>query len=178
MLDYLNPFSDNFLLKGVISGISSILDYINPFSENFILKDVINFLGNLVSYVNPFSENFLGKKLVELFSNMLKELFIPTGNPFEEIMNKFNNKFSFVGQIEELANSLLNVPSTLSDSEVDIYANFKVTYEGYTFSIFDLSLLEPYRGALHTLIIAISYITFAFRLYKRLPGIIQGFSIY
>ena len=76
MASYLNPFSENFILKGVITLIGNILDYINPFSENFILKNVLDFLGNILSYINPFSENFFGYKIIDLFKNLFNSLFI------------------------------------------------------------------------------------------------------
>ena len=58
--------------------IGDILDYINPFSENFILKSVLEFLDNILSYINPFSENFIGYKIVDLFKNLFSTLFIMT----------------------------------------------------------------------------------------------------
>lgn len=81
ILDRLNPFSDNFILKDVLSFLGNILSYINPFSDNFILNDVLGFLSDLVSYINPFSDNFFGKKLLDWIidglKNVFKWLFIP-----------------------------------------------------------------------------------------------------
>lgn len=77
ILDYLNPFSDNFILKKIIDFLGLLVSYINPFSDNFILSDVIDFLGRLLSYINPFSDNFFGIKLIELLKNLLQTLFIP-----------------------------------------------------------------------------------------------------
>lgn len=179
VLSYLNPFSDKFLLSGVISNLGSILDYINPFSDNFILKSVIDFLGNLVSYVNPFSDNFLGKKLVEMFSNLFKELFVPTGNQFEELNNKFDEKFGFVNQVKELAFKLFsyNPVSYSSDDSNSDYPSWDITYEGVTVSIIDFSVFDQYRGIVHGIIIGVIYIAWFWRLYRRLPGLIHHTNV-
>jgi len=165
ILNYLNPFSDNFILKNVIEFLGNIISYLNPFSENFILKNVIDFLGNLVSYVNPFSDNFLGKKIVELFSDLLNTLFVPTQDHFTELSNKFNQKFAFISQIEELVSDLFTVSSTASDSAPE----WNITYEGTTVNIIDFTAFEQYRGVVHGIIIAVMYIPFFLRLYRRLP---------
>lgn len=89
-------------LSSIIEFFGTILDYLNPFSENFILLKLWNFLIDIISYINPFSDNFLGKKIVELFSDLLKFLFVPENNPFEDLKTKFDEKFAFVGQLKEL----------------------------------------------------------------------------
>ena len=78
----INPIKQIFeflgkVLTGIPNFFATILDYLNPFSENFILSDIIDFLGRILSYINPFSENFFGIKLIELLKNLLQTLFIP-----------------------------------------------------------------------------------------------------
>ena len=78
----INPIKQIFeflgkVLTGIPNFFATILDYLNPFSENFILSDIIDFLGKLLSYINPFSENFFGIKLIELLKNLLLNLFVP-----------------------------------------------------------------------------------------------------
>jgi len=165
VLDYLNPFGENFILKDIIS-------YINPFSENFILKGVLEFLSNLVSYVNPFSENFLGRKLIELFSDLFKTLFIPKQDQFTEINNKINLKFGFIEQIKELVSDLFSISRFRANNA----PNWNITWNGVTFSIIDFSVFDQYRGTLHGIIIGIMYVSFFLRLYKRLPGIIGAYT--
>ena len=95
VLSYLNPFSENFLLK-------DLLDWLNPTSENFILKKLWDFLTNIVSYLNPFHENFLGNKIAELIGNLLEDLFIPKQDHFGELNSKINEKFGFISQFKDL----------------------------------------------------------------------------
>ena len=43
----MNPSSDDFILKDTIDVINNILDFLNPFSENFFVYKLIELLGNL-----------------------------------------------------------------------------------------------------------------------------------
>lgn len=160
----------NFL-KSVVEGVLGVLDYLNPFSENFILKGVLDFLGNILSYINPFSENFWAYKLIELLGDFFKLLFVPSDNNFEELSNKINEKFGFIGQIKDLAYSLLGF-----NNYGDKPPTFEITYMNNTVSIVDFSAFLEYRVWLHGIILAISWFMFARSLYTRLPGIIGGFG--
>lgn len=165
VLSYLNPFSENFILK-------NLLNWLNPTSEDFILKKLWDFLTNIISYLNPFHENFFGRKLVEFIGDLLESLFIPQQDHFGELNNKINIKFGFIHQVKDLVYSLFPENTTLS------YAppNWSVTYEGVTINIIDWSAFEKYRGYLHGLIIFIMWGAYLIRLYKRIPSIIYGFT--
>lgn len=167
--------------EGIAQGIvnlgnhfSNILDYLNPFSDNFILKNVIDFLGNILNYINPFSEDFFGKKIVEMFSSLFEYLFIPTEDHFSNINTKINEKFGFVEQIKQLVSQLFSTPATLSEEE---YPTWEITYEGTTVNIVDFTAFDKFRGILHTIIIGVMYISFLLRFHRRIPGIIGGFHV-
>lgn len=92
LLDYLNPLSDNFILKGLLLFIGNILDYLNPFSDNFILKGLLTFIGTILDYLNPFSDNFIFKDvftfLADFFASLgefLYNLLLPTEEQWEDI---------------------------------------------------------------------------------------------
>lgn len=171
MLSWLNPLSDNFFLKGLLSFLGEALSYINPFDENFILKGVFTFLGEIISYINPFSENFFVYKLIELLGDLLEFLFVPDTNPFEELSDKFNEKFAFVNQIKDLVSSLLGF-----NNYGDKAPTFNMTWQGVTFAFIDFSLFIDYRIWLHGIILAIAWFVFIFKTYKKLPSIIGGFN--
>lgn len=171
LLDYLNPFSENFILKSIINFLGSILNYLNPFSEDFILLKLWNFLVEIISYINPFSENFFVYKLIELLSDLLKFLFVPANNPFDELSNKFNEKFAFIEQIKTLINDLLGF-----NNYGDKTPSFNMSWKGVTFALVDFSLFLEYRIWLHGIILAIAWFVFLFKTYKKLPSIIGGFS--
>ena len=174
ILDYINPFSDNFILSGVLGNLGSILDFINPFSDNFILSGVLSNLGNMLNYINPFSDDFLGKKLIEMFSDLFEYLFIPKEDQFTEIHNKFSEKFAFIEQIKELVNSLFSYHDTATYSLSNSYPTWNITYMGTTVSIVDFSVFDQYRGVVHGIIIGVTYISFLWRLFRRLPGVINS----
>ena len=150
-------------LASIIDFFTTILDYLNPFSDNFILKKLWDFLTNIISYINPFDDNFLGKKIIELLSDLLKALFVPTNNPFEELSSKFNEKFSFVEQLKSFANNLFG-NTDFGDST----PSFNMTWHGVTFALIDFWL--------HGIILAIAWAVFIFKTYRKLPSIIGGFS--
>lgn len=137
------------------------------------ITDLFNKFVDLLSYVNPFSDNFFGKKIIELFSDLFKYLFVPENNPFIGLSDTFNEKFAFVSQVKDLANSLLGD----IDYGEDNIPSFNINYNGTEVSIIDFTLFLQYRTWLHGIILAIAWFIFIDRLFKRLPGIIGGFSV-
>lgn len=149
MVSYLNPFSDNFILKGILEFLGNILDYINPFSDNFILKDIINyinpfsndfilkgvleFLGSILDYINPFSENFILKDIIS-YINPFSDKFILKGvleflgniidyiNPFSENFI-LKDLFSWIGSFfENLANFFIHIFVPTEEQWADLSA--------------------------------------------------------
>lgn len=158
-------------INSIIEFFANLLDYLNPFSENFILLKLWNFLVEIISYINPFSENFFVYKLIELLSDLLKFLFVPENNSFDDLSSKFNEKFAFVEQIKTLVNDLLGF-----NNYGDKAPSFNMTWKGVTFALIDFSLFLDYRSWLHGIILAVAWFAFLFKTYKKLPSIIGGFS--
>ena len=65
-------------LESIGNFFNTLIDYINPFSDNWFLKDFFNFIKEALSYINPFSENFIFKEssFFLLFQSTRKELFL------------------------------------------------------------------------------------------------------
>ncbi len=57
-------------------------------------KNIFEKIGEMLSYINPFSENFFVYKLIELLLEMLKSLFIPSDNFFNDWLSDMNDYFS------------------------------------------------------------------------------------
>lgn len=157
--------------QDLLNSIGLMLQWLNPFSDKFFLKGLLDFLGNALSYINPFSENFFVYKLIELLQNLLEFLFVPKNNPFNELSSKFDTKFAFVSQIKDLFNSLLGFNNYGDKAPV-----FEMTWRGVTFAFIDFSMFLNYRLWLHGIILAIAWAIFIFKTYKKLPSIIGGFS--
>ncbi len=130
IIDYLNPFSENFILKGVLNFLGNILSYINPFSENFILKDVLSFFGELLSYLNPFSENFILKTLFEWIGNFFTSLwdffirlFVPEDDYFSNKINDMKNKISQKIPYQDYVDMFETVKQVESGEDISINLN-------------------------------------------------------
>lgn len=174
-LDWLNPFSEDFFLKGMFEFLGKALSYINPFDENFILKDVFSFLGEIISYINPFSENFFVYKLLELLWKLLIDLFnllfVPAENPFDGLKVKFDEKFGFVNQIKDLFSGLLGFRNYGETAP-----SFNLSWKGVQFALIDFSMFLNYRLWLHGIILAIAWFVFIRKTFNKLPSIVGGFG--
>lgn len=155
--------------------VASILNYLNPFSDDFILKGFGEWLASIVSYLNPFSDNFFGKKLVSLFSDLLQSLFIPSQERLTAIQNTVTSKFDFIesikiaiNSIKDLLNGAGNAPSitlTLKSTKYTNEMNVKVI---------DMSWYEPYKAYGDLIITGFVYAFFAWRTYIKINSILNG----
>ena len=130
-----------------MSFLGGILDYLNPFSDNFILKLIIQGIGNILSYINPFSDNFFGKKLVELFGDLLEFLFVPSEERITAIQNTVSSKFAFVDSIKTAVNSIQDMINNVGNSP-KFTLNLKATKytQASNYVILDLSWYAPYKA--------------------------------
>ena len=83
--------------------LGNVLSYLNPFHENFLLRGVLEAL----QFINPFSDKFFGYKIIDGIVAGIEFLFKPQGDTFSNLYNKLNEKFPFINQIKTLAHSLL-----------------------------------------------------------------------
>lgn len=146
-MDYLNPFSDNFILK-------SIINYLNPLSDDFILAKIISFVVN-------FFDNLL---------EFLIHIIIPTDSQLEAIKQDFSdlgstfkNHLPFVGFFSD----------SLEEAKQIVYNEdfLNIKFKGWSF---DLGIIhystddieftgvldayEPYRMSIRTLLTLVVYI--------------------
>lgn len=98
--------------------------------------------------------------------NGLKSLFIPEKNIFQDIVNKFADKFPIVGQVVDLFSNLYNI----GDNE----PVFKITYNDMELKIVDFSSFEAYLPLIRNLTGAFLFLSFISREIKILPRIIRG----
>lgn len=187
ILSYLNPFSENFILKGVLDFLGEILSYINPFSDNFLLDglftflnnfftSLFNFIGNIISYLNPFDENFLGYKLIELLQNLFEFLFIPNENSFTGIIDIVKSKFDFIDTIKTSANSLKDLISNVGTApKLSINVNSN-KYGVNQVTLIDLEWYKPYKTYGDLVLTGFIYAFFLWRLFISIPNILHGFG--
>lgn len=157
MLDRLNPSSDNFILSGVSSALSSI------FST----------LGNILSYLNPFSENFFVYKLIELLGDLLKALFIPSEERLTAIGDTVKSKFGFIDTIKDTINTMHNLITNL-DEGVEMSYNVESKYYTGAVPIVNLSWYRPFKPYGDIVITGFVYMFFIWRIFIHAPNIIHG----
>lgn len=152
-----------------------MLNYLNPFSEDFILKSVIEFLGNILSYLNPFDDNFLGKKIIELLSDLLKALFIPKEDSITNITDSVKSKFAFIDTIKAFVNTF---GSDIENTGISPTFTLGLSATKYTaqqdYVILDMSWYAPFKQYGDLVITAFIYAFFLWRLFIKLPNIING----
>lgn len=108
------------------------------------------------------------KNIPQAISDKLEYLFVPSGDKFSELKDKFNEKFGFVGQIIDLGQTIINATFGGSKPESNI------TLYGGTYTIIDWDIYDNYRIYIHGIIVLLSYIVFVPKLIKRLPSVIRG----
>lgn len=127
------------------------------------IASVCDAIGNIVGGIVNGILNGIGA--------ILQGLFVPEHNPFEELSQKINAKFGFVGQIRDLMSSLLGF-----NNYGNSIPTFDVTYYNTTVPIIDFSIFVQYRDWVHGIILAIAWTIFILKTYKKLPNIIGGYS--
>lgn len=157
-------------LATTIKNISQILGYLNPLSENFILKDLLDWL-------NPFSENFFVYKLIELLGDLLEFLFIPSQERLNAFPNLINSKFAFVDSIKYAINSIKDILAGLGNPPVITVPVKETSFtEKGEIEILNLSWYAPFKSYGDLIITGFVYALFIWRLFIAIPGIINGSS--
>ena len=156
------------------------MSYINPFSENFILKDVISFLANLLSYINPFSENFLGYKLIELLGDLLKWLFIPSDDYFNNIKETLLSDLKSKLPYEDYINMFGTILDLSTDGQMEDIAinNYQVGDTSVSVPNFiDFSFITKYKDTWYMLVRGFVFIFLIIYHVNQLNKFLRGFPI-
>lgn len=169
----MNPFSENFILKGVID----LLSYINPFSENFILRDIISGVRFIADILNPLSENWFVSKMILSFISALTDLFeflfIPQVDSYNQITNVFKEKLGFIDSIKIYIDSIQSIIFNNIDTAVSIDYDVDTDIYKGTLSI-DFGWFEKFKPYTDVFLTGFVYLFFVWRLFVRLPSIING----
>ena len=166
----------NFL-AAIVKGIVSIVDWLNPLSDNFILKKIIQGLADILSFLNPNSDKFIGKVIVELFKDLFNFLFVPSEERLSAMTSTIQSKFGFIDTIRSTVNALsdLVVDSSASPSMSISLGSTKYT-EAFDVKIVDLSWYAPFKQYGDVVVAGFAYAFFAWRLFLNVSGIINGAS--
>ncbi len=114
------------MFSGLFEGVATVVDYLNPFSENFILSDVFSFLSDIVSFINPFSENFFVYKLIDLLGELIQWLFVPDDEYFISNIDTLKSSLSAKIPYEDYINMFGTIENVEGGSTSNVILN------GYT----------------------------------------------
>lgn len=158
-----------------IKGLADLLKYINPFDENFILKGIIETIGNILSYINPFSENFFGWKLIELFGNLLQKLFIPSEESVNNLVDSVKSKFAFIDYIKSSVNDINSILNgSVPAPSLTIHVSDSSFTTAQDIKVLDLTWYKQFKEFGDKIITGFIYALFIWRIYIGLPNIISG----
>ena len=164
----------------VVTGIGNIINWLNPLSDDFILKRVITFLGNLVDYINPLSNNFFGRKLVELIGNLLTSLFIPSNDYFQTKFNSIKTAFSQRLSYQSYVDLFESSKNVDPDESISIdMSNYQVGDNTLSVNNFiDFSVFDTYKPVYYGFIRGFTFIFLVIYVINHLYKIIRGESLF
>lgn len=151
-----------------IENITQILGYLNPLSEDFILKDLLDWL-------NPFSENFFVYKLIELLGDLLELLFVPSEDVINGLVDSVKSKFSFIDTIKDSVVDIEDVlEGAESAPTLTIHVNSTDYTKEQDIQILDISWYVQFKKYGDMILTGFIYAFFFWRIYISLPNIISG----
>ncbi len=151
------------------------MSYLNPFSDNFILKGLLSNLSTILSYINPFNENFFGYKLMDMLGDTFSYLFVPSEDSFTKLTNVVSSRFAFVDSVKIAGNSIKEMFTNLNIApkfSLNIDSKF---YKG-ELTIVDLSWYTPFKPYGDIVITGFAYVLFFWRLLNHIVSIVNGVS--
>jgi hypothetical protein len=151
----------------ILNGLANILDSIISLPESII--------DGLFGIIPTLIETLFGKDgFIPWLVELLISLIVPRPDFLKEVFDsasdKFNAKFAFVIQVEDIINALISMlENATPKSEINIKAN--ILGQDVDMS-FDLGFAANYLPIIHGIIIAIAYISFFRVAIKRIPRLL------
>lgn len=156
-VDFFEWIKDKFVsFKDFISG---FFDWVKD-RFDVVKNKVTSWWNTVYDWITNFFDNI---------GNLLKDMFVPTYSPVDEIKAKINERFSFISQMVDLSADLFTDFGSTS-----VPPSFTITLYGQSYDIINFSIMQPYRATIHSIIIAIAWINFALWFFKFSPRLIKG----
>ena len=128
-----------------------------------------------MGYLNPFSEDFFGYKIIDLFKSALQALFVPSEERINSIKNSVSSKFGFVDSIKLAIQSFKNIFNNLGSApRLELSVGSTKYTEAQTLTVIDFSWYAPFKTYGDLIITGFAYFFFVWRIFIRLPNIVQG----
>lgn len=139
-------------------------------------------VSNILSYINPFDENFLGRKIIELLGDLLKNLFVPKEDFFNNTTNELKTLLSEKIPYEAYLELFENVKDVSQGDPAGLNINFnnykignKEIATGKNWIKFDMIL--KYKQTWFQWCRGFTYIFFIIYNLNQLIKFLRGFSV-
>jgi len=93
---------------------------------------------------------------------------------YDNLTSKMNEKLPIIGQAKTALDTVIS--DNIDYSDTTQQPNITFSYKGQTYKILDLEPFIPYREQIRSYIVPLMYLTFLYKLYRKLPSIIGGFQ--
>lgn len=154
------------VLEAILSIPTKIIEFFQGISEK-----ILDALSKIVDFVVNFFQNFI---------DFMKSLFIPREGFIKEQLTNLKARFMWFDRVIKFASDFVdmiqavyyNEPPSLNADLSKL--NSKYWSVSGTVNMLDLSWYEPYKKNTDTIISAILWMCFFWRIYLRIPDILQG----
>lgn len=134
---------------------------------------------DIISYINPFSDNFLGKKIIELLGDLLRFLFVPSDNFFDNKINEIKSKISEKIPYQDYIDMFETVKQVQSGEDIGIDLNgYKIF--GMTFNInkfINFSWITKYKTTWYAWVRGITFILLIIYNINQIMKLFRGYNV-
>lgn len=113
--------------------------------------------------------------MIDLLGDLLENLFVPSEEKINGIINIIKNKFNFIESIKIAANSLFDIIKNVGNSpKLTVNVNKTKYTDSQSLTVLDLSWYAPYKPYGDLVLTGFIYAMFIWRFIISIPNIING----
>lgn len=164
----------NGILQAIYRKCCEISNKIGKTTTN-VYKQTLQGIQTSLDKIASFCGDFWNK-----FADALQSLFVPSDNylqdSLEDIQDEFSLKFAFADSLKQILTKCFDVYKAGGSKAPNV--TFRITGLGFLNSIIshtiDLSDWDAYVKPIRTMVCVITYATFAWNTYRRIPAYVSG----
>lgn len=171
---------------GMVEKILAVKDALITLREKLVEKllSIITFVGDILGKVKDIVKHILElpAKFSEMLEKLFNYLFVPRDGFLDEKIESLIAQFPFVEQVLEIAESIKAFVRGIVGGRPPVVtinlgsATNKYSYGGGTIKVLDMSWYAPYKPSADLIISSLMWLCFAWRVFHRVPSIINGVS--
>lgn len=145
-----------------------------------IISNIFSAIGNIANVLNPFSEDFFVYKLIELLGELLKWLFIPSDDYFnnikETLLSDLKSKLPYEDYINMFGTILdVSIDGQMEDIAINNYQVGDISVSVPNF--IDFSFITKYKDTWYMLVRGFVFIFLIIYHVNQLNKFLRGFPI-